>query len=73
MKCLTLLLAVGALGTGLWAACKWLIASGVKLDLGYTYPGMQRGETYRRMGMDFPRTPEPADFQMQQGNLTVAT
>jgi hypothetical protein len=73
MKCLNTLLALAASGTGGWAAYKWYNASKVGIDLGFTYPGMPPGETYSRMGVDFPRTAESGDPAMQQMNETAAT
>ncbi len=50
----SILLALAALAAGLLAAYKWYKASTVEIDVGYTYPGSQPGETYRRMGMELP-------------------
>jgi len=45
MRLASILLALAALGTALLAAYKWYKASTVEIDLGYTYPGSQPGET----------------------------
>jgi hypothetical protein len=60
----SILLALAALGTGLLAAYKWYKASKVQIDLGYTYPGSQAGETYRRMGKELTRSPEPMEAEL---------
>ncbi len=73
MRLASILLALAALATGLLAAYKWYKASTVEIDLGYTYPGSQPGETYRRMGMEFPRFPESGDHELSQINETAAT
>jgi hypothetical protein len=73
MRLSSILLALAALGTGLLAAYKWYKASKVQIDLGYTYPGSQAGETYRRMGMELPRFPEPGDAELKQMNEISAT
>lgn len=70
---MSIALALAALTTGLWAALKWWQASRVTVDLGYSEPGMKPGATYRRMGMDLPRTPAPADTEAQHLDMTVAT
>ena len=67
----SILLALAALGTGPLAAYKWYKASTAEIDLGYIYPGSPT--TYRRMGMEFPRFPEPWDSEMKQMNETAAT
>jgi hypothetical protein len=69
----SILLALAALGTGLLAAYKWYKASKVQIDLGYTYPGSQAGETYRRMGMELTRSPEPMEAELKQMNEISAT
>jgi hypothetical protein len=48
-------------------------ASEVQIDLGYTYPGSQAGETYRYMGMELTRYPEPMDAKLKQMNEICAT
>jgi hypothetical protein len=70
---LSLDLASAALGTGLFAAYKWYRASGVTVDFGYSLPGDPPGQTYRRMGMEFPRAPESGVPEMQRMNEIAAT
>ena len=69
----SILLALAAFGTGLLAAYKWYKASEVPIDLGYTYPGSQAGETYRRMGTESSRLPEPVDEDLKWMNEISAT
>ena len=73
MRLASILLALVALATGLLAAYKWYKASTVEIDLGYKYPGSQRGETYRRMGMELPRFPESGETEQRRINETAAT
>jgi hypothetical protein len=71
MKILTVALAVAALIAGLKAAYEWHKASGVVIDLGYIQPGLP--PTYRRMGVDFLRTPESGEPEEQRMNEMAAT
>lgn len=61
MKVADIILALGAFGTGSWAAYKWYLASVgvVRVDLGYTYLGTPG--TYTRAGIVVSRRPESTD------------
>ena len=72
MKLTSILLAVGALLTGLWAACKWYGASNVKVDLGYSIPGINDDETFERFGMTMRRGPESGDSELNRMNEIMA-
>jgi hypothetical protein len=56
-----------------WAAYKWLKASCVQIDHGYTYSGMKSGETFKRFGIDLPRFRESSDPSFRQMNANAAT
>jgi hypothetical protein len=73
MKILTIVLATGALVTGLWAAYKWFKASTVRIDPGYTYQGMKPGATFQRFGIDLPRFRKSGDLSFRQLNMNAAT
>lgn len=72
-KLIGIVLAIGALVTGLVAAYKWYRASCVCIELGYILPGSNPGETYRRYGIDIPRQAQSGDAEMQRINEIAAT
>jgi hypothetical protein len=73
MKLISILLAIAALVTGLFAAYKWHKSSKVQIDLGYSDPSAQEAGTYRRMDMVLPRVPESPDPELRQMNEMSAT
>jgi hypothetical protein len=73
MKIVSIILAIASLGTGLIAAWTWYKASKVQIDLGYIYPGSPPGATFKRMGMEFPRTCESGEPELQRLNEMSAT
>jgi hypothetical protein len=70
MKYLTLLLSLCSLGTGLWAAYKWLKASGVEVPQGLPQFGMNWGNIDRRMGATM-RLPEAIEAEIRETNETA--
>jgi len=71
MKPASIVFAIAALAAGLVAAYEWYRASNVQIDLGYDYPGASK--TYRRMGLELRRTPEPGVPDLQRMNEIMAT
>jgi hypothetical protein len=69
MKCASLVLAALGFLSGLWAAYRWLMASGVEVDFGWRQIG-EEGTYKTPFGM-MPRHMEPVDEESRQGDVTM--